>query len=148
MNRVLSAAVLALSAAPAAAADFSILGGPPASGGGLGTCTSYSKSGSGPLIGSGACTGDGLGNSSGGSRADFGGVGARATASQFVPSFTVPSIWQSRASFTDSVIFTGAPGAEFADVRVNLQLDGEITGDGALDMVGRFGLSSSAFEFR
>ena len=135
--------------APASAAEFSISGGPPASGGALGTCQTYSLFGTTPQAGSGSCTGDALGNSAGSSRADFGGVGAKATASQYVPSFSVPSIWGSGASFTDTVVFSSAtPGVDFADVRVNLSLDGGIIGGGALDLDGRIELGFTAFQFR
>jgi hypothetical protein len=138
---------LLIAAAPATAADFSISGGPPPSGGGLGTCTSYFASGTAPLAAAGNCSGSGLGNGSGNSRADFANLGARAAAAQFNAGFTVPSIWESGAAFQDSITFTATdPFATHVAVSMDLGLDGNIVdfgpGGSALDLTAEVRLGS------
>lgn len=144
---IASAAALIVGAASSAqAADFSVLGGPPASGGGLGECSSYSRSGNAPVSGSGSCTGSGLGTSSGSSSARYGKVGAEAEAYQFNPSQSIPSIWESRASFQDFITFTSDdPTATFTDIAVFMALDGLIAEIGtgqSLDLLGELRVGS------
>ncbi len=138
---------IGLALAPASAAEFSISGGPPASGGGLGSCTSYDASGNAPLVDAGGCSGSGLGNSAGGSRADFAELGARAAATQFNAGVSIPSIWESGGSFQDSVTFTAAdPLVTHVLVSMDLGLDGVIAdvglGGSALDMTAEVRLGS------
>lgn len=151
MRHLLLIALVA-SATPALAADFSISGGPPGSGGGLGTCTAYGQSGTAPIAGVGACTGNGLGNSGGASRADFVSLGAVAAADQYSAGFSVPSIWESGASFQDGITFTSAdPTATHVAVSMDVGIDGQLRGTilnpaaggvAALDMTAEVRLGS------
>lgn len=134
---------------PAAAAEFRVTGGPPASGGALGDCTpSYNLNANAPVAGSTACSGSPTGASQAMSRADFGSIGAYAQAEHYDRFSSTASITAASAGFFDHVTFSSSdPNATFADVSLLIRLDGSLLGAASQSLDGRIVVGDATFIF-
>ena len=117
---VLALAVLGL---PAAAATFTVVVGS-ASDNAVGGCTGGGQSSGSSAVSIGGVCGDTVGVIGANASSSFGHLGARATAVTFGGS-SLPGVIGGLAIFSDTLTFTSSdPLATFADVSLNVALDG------------------------